>query len=95
MEGFYVLDKDKPLVARLHNFIVEQRALAVHHTVKKDYRAAELCEKEAKKAIDEIKDLEADRVHHERNVRNLKRMAELVGKSGSPVTLIIEGRKVT
>lgn len=39
-------------------------------------------------------DLEAKRVNHERALRQLQRSAEEIKKSGSNVTIIIEGRQV-
>lgn len=59
---FYVLEKDKTTMEKLHQFVIEQRgkiaalqAQVLFVTTQKDYRAADLLEKEVEICRKEMK----------------------------------------
>ncbi|WP_096201924.1 hypothetical protein [Bacillus sp. FJAT-45350] len=91
---FYVLNSDKALANRLHKHVIHMRSTALACTLDKEYYRADQYESEAHKAIRELKDLEAKRVHHERKVRQLERQAKEIAKDGFTVTYVIEGSTV-
>lgn len=97
--SFYVLESDMEQAETLHNFIVEMKAESLHLVTKKQYSKADVCEKEAQKAIRELRELENKRIDVEREIRQREQMIlksivnELVRNGINAEIATFKGRK--
>lgn len=97
--SFYVLELDKQQAEKLHQFIVEMKAESLHLVTKKQYSKADVCEKEAQKAIRELRELENKRIDTERAMRQREQMLiraivdKLVSNGINAKVAVFKGRK--